>query len=266
MRRVVPVLLALSLVTACRKPADSAADPALLAQVKSALAEREKKVGSYEIAGTVVQDGQQAGFEFAWRAPGRMKGTLLGEKGRTFSYDGDRLFELSQADRTLTSYELNLPDAQVRAYLTQLFASFVPEGYRAPLLDFSHAQARRVSHPKATEAVELSSETKDDAGATIRVVYVYRWPAMDLLERRLETSGSAMVIAIEEEHCVQRLGLCLPKKVAQRVGERLGAVTTLSRVDLDSTVAAEAFTLALPEGFTSKSMPLPGTGGQAIGP
>ena len=252
-------------MVACRKPADTAADPTLLSQVKTALAEREKKIASYQIAGAVEQDGQRAEFEFAYRAPGRLKGTLLGEAARTFSYDGDRLFDLSPADKTLTSYEMKLPEAQSRLYLTQLFSSFVPEGYRTPLLDFSRAQVKRVAHPKASEAVELSSETKDEAGSLIRVVYVHRWPTMDLLERRLETAQATMVIAIEEEHCAERLRLCMPKKLVQRVGDKVGAVTVLSKVDLEATVPAEAFTLVAPEGFTAKSMPLPGAGGQAGG-
>ncbi len=258
MRRIVPALLALSLVVACQKPTESAADPSLLSQVKTELADREKKIGSYEIAGAVEQDGQRAEFEFVFRAPGRLKGTLLGESGRTFSWDGERLFELSPAARTLTLYEMTLPEAQARIYLTQLFSSFAPEGYRTPLLDFSQAQVKRVTHPKAAEAVELGSETKDESGAQVRVAYVYRWPAMDLLERRLETSQSSMVLSVEEEHCVERLRLCVPKKVVQHVGDTVGAVTRLSRVELEATVPAEAFTLSAPEDFATKTMPLPG--------
>jgi outer membrane lipoprotein-sorting protein len=258
--RAAAALLLLSLVSACKRPADAGAqgDASLLSQVKSGLSDRERKIGSYSIAGVVEQDGQKATFEFDFRAPGRMKGTLLGEKSRTFSYDGERLFDLVRADKTLTTWELDVPPRQARDYLSQLFENFVPEGYRSPVVDLTHATVKRVSHPRAPEAVELASETKDEHGAGIRVAYIFRWPSLDLLERRLDTAETTATLAVDEEQCDERLKLCMPKKLTQHFGQALGAVTTLSRVELGAAIPAEAFTLELPEGFTGATKQLSG--------
>jgi hypothetical protein len=258
--RAAVALVVLSLLSACKRPADAGAhgDAFLLSQVKSGLSDRERKIGSYRIAGVVEQDGQKAPFELDFRAPGRMKGTLLGEKSRTFSFDGEHLFDLVPSDKTLTTWELDVPPQQARDYLSQLFESFVPEGYRSPRVDLSHATVKRVSHPRAVDAVELASETKDEHGARIRVSYVFRWPSLDLLERRLETPEATATIAVDEEQCDERLKLCLPKKLTQHFGPALGAVTTLSRVELGAAIPAETFTLKLPEGFAGSTKHLSG--------
>jgi hypothetical protein len=262
--RIAPALVLLALAASCKRPTESSipqGDAKLLSQLKAGLTEREKRIGSYRLAGAVVQDGDRQEYEFDFRAPGRLKGSLLGDKRRTFSYDGERLFDLVEESKTLTRWEIDVPQEQGRIYLTQLFAPFVPEGYRAPLVDFTQPTVKRVTHPRAVEAVELGSETKDENGAPVRVSYVYRWPSLDLVQRRLQTGQMEVIDDVDEEHCEERLKLCVPKKVTRHFGDKLGPVTTLSRVELGAPVPAESFTLAPPEGYTALSKKLSGKGG-----
>ncbi|MBX5482674.1 MAG: hypothetical protein IRZ16_12670 [Myxococcaceae bacterium] len=251
---------ALALCGCPKKEEQSAEDAeALLARAKGALAEREKKLRSYHLEGTVAEAGQRADFTFDYRAPNRMKGTVRVEdkSERTYSFDGDRLFVLAPEEKTLVQSELPKDSQQSAVMLTQLFGQFAPEGYRAPVLELAHADARKVSRPEAPEAVEISSATKDESGDTITVTYVYRWPSMDLLEKRLTENGNSMTLHVDEELCDERLKLCVPKKLTQKYGTQPGAVTTLSRIDFNVSLPNDAFTLPLPEGYTLKRQTQP---------
>lgn len=249
--------LALCIAGCPKKDAASGEEEAqLLSKVKTALAERERKLSSYHLEGTVSEAGQQARFDFDYRAPVRMKGTVRSEGERTWSFDGDRVFELSPADKSLVTYELKLPPEKSALWLTELFSRFAPEGFRAPVMGLDKAKAKQVPHARGPEAVEVTSTTKDEAGGAIVVTYLYRLPAMDLLEKRMTANGATMTLAVEEEQCDAKLKLCVPKKLVQRFGAEEGAVTTLSVIDLNAAVPNDAFTLSLPEGFTATTRQL----------
>src|SRR5919106_4612758 len=168
-----------------------------LAQAKSALAERERRLTSFRLEGVVQEAGQDAPFATAFRAPNRGRGVLRAD-GRTVSFDGAKLYELDPAKKTMVSFE---PGRHASAALTQLLAAFVPEGYRAPVLPLGSAHARRLPHPRGPEAVELSSETRDEQGRTVQIAYLLRWPSADLIEKRLSAYASTKTVAVDEEQC-----------------------------------------------------------------
>jgi hypothetical protein len=89
------------------------------------------------------------------------------------------------------------------------------------------------------------------------VTYVLRWPSGDLLEKHLSAYGRTMRLTVDEEHCDQRLDLCVPRKLTQVYDDAPGAVTTLSRIELGVSVALHDFTLAVPEGYAARTQPLP---------
>lgn len=258
LRRPAAIALAAALaasvgVTACSKKSEPQAgnDTALVSQIKSGVAERERRLTSYRLVGKVSEGGNEMPFEFVYRAPNRLRGTV-GAPGsqQTYSFDGDRFFQLDEAKKTLTVFEMKLPPDKAALFLHETFKPLAPEGYRAPVLDFSTATARRVQHPKTTDAVELTSTAKTEGVGDIQVTYLFRHPQMDLLEKRMRATTGTMTLTVDEEQCDEKLKLCVPKRVSQKYDGQPGATTTLSTVELNAAVPAESFSLAAPEGYS----------------
>jgi hypothetical protein len=78
---------------------------------------------------------------------------------------------------------------------------------------------------------------------------VLRWPGLDFLGKRTRGGGATSELRVEEEHCEQPLGLCVPRRLTQWAGEQQVAETTLSSVELNPVLPADTFTLAAPEGY-----------------
>ena len=231
-----------------REPAAQA-----LAEAKSALAERERRLTSFRLEGAVREAGKDAPFETAFRAPNRVRGVLKAE-GRTLSFDGAKLYELDPTKKTVVSFE---PGRGSSAALTQLLAAFVPEGYRAPVLPLASARARRLAHPRGPEAVELSSDAQDEQGRTVEVAYVLRWPSADLIEKRLSAYGTTKTLAVDEEQCDLRMRICVPRTLTERIDGTTGAVTTLTRIELNAAIPADEFAVSAPEGYATRTHELP---------
>jgi outer membrane lipoprotein-sorting protein len=248
-----PLLLASALLLPAllgcppRKPAEG--DPAAVSEVKGLLAERDKKLHAYRIQGTVSEAGHRAAFTFAHRAPNRMLAELRMDTERTFAFDGERLVELVPGEKRAVVFDLAGPPAEVSVELHRIFQSFVPEGFRAPVLELSSARARRVSHPRGPQAVELASEVTDASGL-VRAVYVLRWPSMDMLEKRLSHGDSQLRLEVTREHCDERLKLCVPTRIEQQIDGEAGATTELSAVELNAPLPRDAFTPQVPEQWT----------------
>lgn len=270
MRRLTLLACAV-LLFGCSKKNEGPVEPEnLLPAVKSAFAERERKLTSFEISGTITQptaqpDGgsvqMQADFEVAHRAPNRLRGTVRGgEQEFTYLFDGERLAQLDPRNKRMIEYDLNAPREEVVVFLSQLAGTLVPEGYRVPVMDFGNATAKRVSHPKAPDAVELSSVTRGEGADQIRVVYVLRWPSMDLLEKRMSAGGGTMTLVVVDEHCDDKLKLCVPRKLEQRFDGQPGATTTVTKIALNTAPPTEAFSVTVPEGFSVEKRPLNAAG------
>lgn len=244
-RLLVSCCALLALAGCSRKDGDAPLTP----QVRKRLAERDAKLTSYRIAGTVKDAGQEAvSFTFDYRSPQRMRGSLGPPASRTFAWDGSRLFQQLDAQKQFTTFASQLPPPKLAGFLTETFGPFTPEGFRAPLL-LSSATARRASHPRAPQAVELVQELEDGA-AGLEQVYVLRWPQLDFLGKRTRTpDGTEAEVRVEEEHCEEAAGLCVPRRLTRWLGGRQVGETVLTRVELNATLPNDTFTLAAPEGY-----------------
>jgi hypothetical protein len=242
--------LSLLVLAGCRRTDDTSA---LLSDAKQRLAARDGRLTSYALAGTARQGPETLDFSFAYRAPQKMLGTLGAPASRTYAWDGEHLFERSDAARQFVTFNNELPADKRAGVLTEIFAPFAPEGFRAPLLPSKGVSARRAAHPRSPEAVELTVKPEGD---DVEVTYVLRWPSLDFLGKRTLSGGTASELRVEEEHCEQALGLCVPKRLTQWAGEQLVAETTLSRVELNPALPSDTFTLGAPEGYTVQTKTL----------
>ncbi|MDY7227733.1 hypothetical protein [Hyalangium rubrum] len=247
--RVRLLLPALLVFAGCTKSGEDPA-AALLTEVKKRLTERDGRLTSYRLEGRTSEGAAEpVGFSFAYRSPQRMRAALGAPISRTFSWDGERLFELSETEKRLTTFKTELPPERRAGFLTETFAPFTPEGFRAPLLPLG-ASAKRTTHPRAQEAVELSAKVADPAAQGLEVAYTLRWPTLDFLGKRsLTAEGDTLEVRVEEEHCDEALKLCVPKRLTRWVkGEKVGE-TTLSGVELNPALPNDTFTLGAPEGY-----------------
>jgi hypothetical protein len=248
--------LFLLLLAGCRRGGETSA---LLSDAKQRLAARDGKLTSYVLAGTAREGTRTMDFQFAYRAPQRMLGTLGAPTSRTFAWDGEHLFERDDAARKFLTYDAGLSPEERAGVLTQLFTPFAPEGFRAPLLPGQGVSARRASHPRGPEAVELTVKPE---GTDVEVTYVLRWPSMDFLGKRTRSGDATAELRVEEEQCEQALALCVPRRLTQWGGGQQVAETALTRVELNPTLPADTFTLSAPRGYDVERKTLAALGGR----
>jgi hypothetical protein len=113
------------------------------------------------------------------------------------------------------------------------------------------ARARRLAHPRGPEAVELSGEARDEQGRAVEVAYVLRWPSADLIEKRMSAYGTTKTLAVGEERCDLRIKVCVPRTLTERIDGTTGAVTTLTRIELNAAIPADEFVVFPPEGYAA---------------
>ncbi|MDC0712990.1 hypothetical protein POL68_31300 [Stigmatella sp. ncwal1] len=247
MRLLLPPLVLLALA-GCSKPGDASA--ALLTEVKRRLSERDARLASYRLEGQ-TREGEAApvAYAFAYRAPQRLRAWLGAPLLRTFSWDGERLFEQSDADRRFTTFKTELSPERQAGFLTEVFAPLTPEGLRAPLLP-GGLSVKRVSHARAPEAVELAAKGSEPASQGLRVTYTLRWPSLDFLARSSQLAdGTTLEVRMEEESCDEALQLCVPKRLTRWAGGQQVGETTLSRIELNPVLPNDTFILVAPEGY-----------------
>jgi len=244
-------LLTVVLATAC--PKEGASTPENLASdARRSLAERDKRLARYLVEGTSKQGDATATYAFAYRSPGRVKGTMLTPTPLTLAFDGARFFKLDPTAKKLEVFEMKLPAEKSALFLTTQFSPFVPEGYRTPLLPSKGVAAKKVSHPRGPEAYELTHSTPDESGKPVTVTYLLRFPTGDFLAKKTEAGGVVSELTVEAEQCDSLLALCVPKVVAQREGTVEIGRTTFTRVELSAEIPNDAFTLTAPEGFATE--------------
>jgi len=241
------LLLPLLVLAGCSRQRE---DTHLLNEVKQRLSERDARLTSYRLEGRMSEGGAEPlAFRFAYRAPQKMLGALGAPISRTFSWDGERLFEQSDADKRFTTFKNELSPEQRAGFLTETFAPFTPEGFRTPLLP-AELSAKRASHARAPEAVEVTGKVPEPSAGSLQVTYTLRWPTLDFLGRQSRLpDGTVLEVRVEEEHCNEALKLCVPQKLTRWVkGEKVGE-TTLSQIELNPALPNDTFTLAAPEGY-----------------
>lgn len=238
------LLLALVTFASCTKGPE-ASSAALLAEARRALAERERRLTSFQLVVDTTEGAQQAHHEFAFRSPNKSRGRMTSPQDLELAFDGARLVKLEHAAKQYDVVPLDLPP-QERAYaLASTFMPFVPEGYRAPLLPQSGVEAKKVTRPNAPVAVEL----KVQPGGGVAVVYVLRLPAGDFLEKRTVTDGVERVLRVEAERCDDALALCVPTKLQERLGGEVLGTTTVTTVSLNPELPQDFFAPKKPAGW-----------------
>jgi hypothetical protein len=221
----------------------------LLAEARAALAERDRRLSGYHLEVRTVEAGQEARHEVFVR-DGRLKGVLTAPQAFTQAFDGTRLFKRFEAERRFETWELKLPREKASGFLTQAFLPFVPEGYRAPLLPSQGVSAALVQRSGVERAVALSTTVRDEAGAPLTVIYTYRLPQAELLEKRTVSAGGESVLTVTASRCDDALRLCVPGVLELREQGALVTTTTVATAELNPPLPAESFTLAAPEGWS----------------
>ncbi len=246
-------LLVVSLIGAlgCTGPKD--VSPAqLLSQVRQALAERERRLVRYSVEATTTEGPETATHQFIYRAPNRVKGTVLSPIPLTLSFDGTNLFKLSPNEQRLEVFEVKLPAPEAAFFITSQFSPFVPEGYRTPLIPSKGVTVKKGTHPLASETWEVIVTSPDEANASsVLTTYVLRLPDADFLGKRTQVGVELSELTVEAEACDAALKVCVPKVLVQRAAGREVGRTTFTRIDLAAEVSAEAFTVIAPTGFES---------------
>jgi hypothetical protein len=252
--------LALLLLSGCSR---KGAEATLPAEVKRRLSERDARLTSYRLEGRTTEAGAEpVSFSFAYRAPQKMRGTLGAPASRTFSWDGERLFEQSDADKHFTTFNNELSPERRAGFLTETFSPFTPEGFRAPLLPAS-LSAKRTSHPLAPEAVELKAQVEDPGSSSLELTYTLRWPSLDFLGKQTRLAdGTLLETRVEEEQCDKALELCVPRRLTHWVKAEKTGETVLSTVELNPTLPNDTFTLVAPGGYEVQTQTLVDSGGK----
>ncbi|WP_224361679.1 hypothetical protein [Hyalangium versicolor] len=252
--------LALLTLVGCSKQSE---ETALLAEVKRRLSERDARLTSYRLEGSIREEGSEpVAITFAYRAPQKMRGSLGAPISRTFSWDGERLFELSDTEKRLTTFQNELTPEQRAGFLTETFSPFTPEGFRPPLLP-SDLHVKKSSNARAPEAVELTAKVNEPGAGSVELAYTLRWPSLDFLGKQTRLGdGTIVEVRVEEEHCEKAIELCVPQKLTRwNNGARFGE-TTLSTVELNPTLPNDTFTLVAPEGYTVQTKTLTNAAGK----
>lgn len=244
--------LALLFLVFAACPKTPAPEVNLVSEARKALTERDKRLSRYFVEAASTQGDATATYSFTYRAPGRVKGTMLTPAPLTVAFDGTRFFKLSPPDKRLEVFEVKLPAEKAALFLTTQFSPFVPEGYRTPLLPMKGVTAQKVSHPKSPEAFELVHRTTDEAGKPITVTWILRFPGGDFLAKKTEANGVVNELTVEEELCDAALALCVPKLVVQREGAAELGRTTFTRIELAPEVPNDAFSLIAPDGYSTE--------------
>lgn len=246
------VLVAAGCTKQSAAPAPVEPSSPLVAEMKKALAERDRRLASYHFVADSKQGDADAHHELFYRSPNKSRGVVTAPEAMTLSFDGARFFRVLDAPKKFEVYELKLPADKAAFFLASTFQPFAPEGFRTPLVPLRGVVAKKVAHPKAPEAVELSVATKDETGADITVTYTLRFPTGDFLGKRSTVGAQVNELLVEAEQCDEALKLCVPTKLTQKTDGQVVGSTSISKVELNPELPNDSFTLTAPEGFATE--------------
>lgn len=236
--------LTMLLMAGCQKaPTQQPSSVMLVSEVKKALAEREARLTSFALKVDTTEGEQQARHEFFYRSPNKSRGRLLAPNELEVAFDGTHLVRVQRTEKKCETIKVQDLKPEERAYLlASSFMPFAPEGYRAPLLPQSGVDAKRITRNEG-DAVELT--IKPQAG--ISVSYVLRVPSGDFLEKRTLVEGQERVLRMETEQCDEKLRLCVPKKLVEKLGDTLVGTTHITSVELNAALPQDTFSLPCQE-------------------
>jgi outer membrane lipoprotein-sorting protein len=243
-----PAALLLLAALGCARAPEGEVD--LLAEVKAALAKREKKLQSFKFEGQTAGGPMPLRYEVAFKAPYRARALLTAPATRLFAFDGQVLSDQNDAAQKFGSVELD-PGPDARLLLARVFNPFVPEGYRVPLLTRTGVTAKKVS----AREVEVRVEAVETTGEKASVVYRLRWPNADFLGKRSTGPSGTLSVDVVDEHCERKLALCVPKKLRETAPTTPPVITTLSRIELNPPLPQALFELRPPPGYSLVEKP-----------
>lgn len=239
-------LLFVVLLCGCPKSSDAPPPQSLVGEAKRALAEREKRLTSFTLVVDSTEGEARAHHEVSFRSPNKSRAHLTSPVEFELAFDGTSLVRLTHAQKKYEVVSLDMPPADRAYFLAAQFMPFVPEGFRSPLLPQAGVEAKRVSRPNATDAVELTVKP----GPGVTVSYVLRLPAGDFLEKRTVADGQVRVLRVEKEQCDEKLKVCVPLELVERQGEVTLGTTGVSAVVLNAELPQDTFSPRVPEGWT----------------
>lgn len=240
---------ALGLAACTRPPAAAESSAALVAEARTALAERERRLTSLRLAIESTQGEERARHEVTWRSPNRAWVHLRQPRDLELGIDGARSVRVDHTQKTHETYAVRLSPARAAYFFASTFMPLVPEGYRAPLLPSQGVEGRLVTHPQASRAVALTTTTREEVPSS--VTYVLRLPAGDFLEKRTVVAGQERVLSVARERCDEALRLCVPLELVDALDGRPFGRSVVTAVELNPAVPADAFLPPVPEGYTA---------------
>ena len=203
--------------------------------MKEGLLERGQQISSYRLAGKTEERGHTATFSFEFRAPNRMRGELLTPLKAAYAFDGTTLYARAEGKGSSTP----LRSAEEGALLlAQTFSPFAPEGYRSPLVLREGLSAERAEGQAAVRLIQvIEGQTHQ------KITYLLRWPSLDFLEKRLESTSGTATDRVDAEHCEKALGRCFPQRVVHLEGQEAVGVSTVTAIEINPVIPADRFTL-----------------------
>jgi hypothetical protein len=235
------LVLAGLLVCGCPKASEAPVPASLVGEAKRALAEREKRLTSFKLVVDTTEGENRAHHEVAFRSPNKSRGHMTVPQELEVAFDGTTLVRLHHAQKKYEVVSLEMPVADRAYFLASQFMPFVPEGYRAPLLPQSGVEAKMVG-----ENVEVTVKP----GEGVVVSWVLRLPSGDFVEKRTRAEGQARVLKMVEEKCEPALGLCVPTRLVEKVGEETLGTTEVTSVELNPALPQDVFAPRMPEGWS----------------
>ena len=236
-------LLPLVFLLACPKDTP---EGTLLSEVRRTLADRERRLNTYHLAGESKEGDAVATHAFFFRAPNKMRGVVMHPAHLEWTWDGAHLAKLEFGSKTFSNFPITLPPEKAAMFLTTTFAPFVSEGFRTPLMP-----SKGVTATMLKDEVELKV-----VNPQLRLTYRLRWPTGDFLGKRTESDGQVSELTVDEEQCDEKLKLCVPKVTSQRLDGKLQLSTRLTRIELNVDVPADDFTPRPPQGWTEETHPV----------
>jgi hypothetical protein len=121
--------------------------PEVFTAIQGALNKRLEAVHDVSVEGSITDPaGTTLGFRYAMQQPAFSVGELLdpdGKRLRAFAFDGKYLAVVDDGSKTVLRQDLTLNEEQMLLTLHQVFAPFVCEGWRPPLLKAKGTTASR---------------------------------------------------------------------------------------------------------------------------
>ena len=230
-------------------PKDVPPGAPLLSEVRQVLAERQRRLSSYHLAGESTEGDAVATHAFFFRAPNKMRGIVIHPAHLEWSWDGEHLSHLEFGAKKFSSFAMKLPADKAAMFLTTTFAPFVNEGFRTPLMPSKGVKATKLKHPKGPDALALEVEL----GPKLTTTYFLRWPTGDFLGRRTSNDGQLSELTVEEELCDEKLKLCVPKVTSETLDGKVQLRTRLTTIELNVDVPAADFNPRAPDGWSTET-------------